>query len=259
MKRKKTSRKNMFKKRSYRSKLNDKKINTLVEKRISEIAKTEANKARKKSYKDYSVGVYDNYGCISDYHHLTDRPSGCFITIHKVASYNPSTSPSTVSKRIGDTIWVRGFKIEGVLNMESSNSNITDIDCKLALIRVKRPEAPQTTHVMSELPTPILYNDLNGGRPMIEQEVDQTNQVQLLGSRVLRLRPKGKIDTNKHFTWSVWFKRPQKNMFAPSDTSGDNPLLYSYWFVAFTDTDTSSNPDSKAQFICNVRKYYFQE
>ena len=252
--------------RRTRSRLADKKINTLVEKRMVQIAKKEATKARQKSYIDYRLGVYEPDGSAfntaAGWATLTANGDGTLLSIYSIGKADEDIDISIVSKRTSDHVWYRGFNVKGVIKLRGSTNDMSDFRVKVCLFSFKRPVDAQQADILSDLPVPCVYNDLNG-RPMSEEQKLDYSKVTMLASKVINCRPTRALEMFKPFTLSKYFKQPQKQTWYPADSAGSNPQKKVYFFTAFTDRvlppDSSGTASQQPEILCNIRALYFQE
>lgn len=251
--------KRKYRKKKYprRSRLRDKKINTLVEKRMSQIAKKEAKKARAKSYKDYHIGSFTANGLVNSTTTLTASPDSMILALYPFVVQTSTTSNSSIGYRLNDFVWMRGFTVSGVLQQAASANDMSEVRVRFCLISQKRQADPLANQVLTDLPSPLLFNRLNGAKPTEDQITDRKS-IKVLHSKLVRIKPRGKYAINQPFSMSYYFKSPQKQTFDPSDTQGANPLNRTYWLSAYCDKDISSS-DSKITFAATVRVHYFQE
>lgn len=232
-------------------------IGKKLEKRIRQIAKKEATKARDKNEKSYFVGSYFGRGAVAATQDLTDDWTDNLVKLYEVPLYDEDAHQGDqIGKRLSHEVFIRGFRATGQIRMGGS-STMTDAGVRIVLFRQRRPAAPQSTDVVSDLPLYVVYNNLNGSVPDEDQE-EVMSKVQILAQKTIWLRPSYKRDISRNFTLSKFWKRPQKQNFDPEDTLGDNPLDYTYWLTAYTNEDFSSGA-SAVKLVAEVKMFYFNE
>ena len=241
-------------------KLKDRKINTVIEKRMTQIAKKEATRARSKTYIDNELGGFYTTGLPKGAVAIEDQAVDCLCSLHVAPLYDEDTHDGNIiGLRFGDDVWFRGFKVQGRLEMKKgADSQRTRV--KLALFSARRESSPQASQISDELPSPIIFNDLSGSR-MDEEEKVETSKVTVLATKVITLNPVSPdLPVYKNFSLSHYFKRPQWNQYEPSDRAGANPLKRSYWFCAFADREShGSGMEAKIGINANARAFVFTE
>lgn len=243
--------------RRHKNRLRDRKINTLIEKRMSQIAKKEAKKSRSKTFKDFGLGSYDQEGRVNSYTTLTDLSDSTRLPLYVVQRSDEDVTSAIESYRLSEFIYVKGFKCAGMLHMPTSNSDMADVRVRLVLFSQKRQVDPIESQLLNDLPTPCLNNFLNGWMGDPDQRQDRRG-ITVHASKIITIRPRGKVAVNRPFVFQKFFKKPHKQEWDASDGAGINPLVRSYWFTAYTDADVSGT-DSKVQLVMTARKYFFTE
>lgn len=259
----KYSRKNFKKggnrKKRYQSKLADKKINTLVEKRMEQIAKKEAKKARAKTYKDFELGAYSNSGQVASLVNVTDSSDATLLNIFELPVHDEDATKSTVSQRLGDFAYIRGFKVAGVLRMAGTSSDMMNLRVKCVLFSQRRQIDPLANQILTDLPTPCIYNDLNGS-PKDEDQIDDYSKLNIIKTYTCDVKPHRAVAVNKHFEFSHYFKNPIKQQWEPVDVGGTNPMKHAYFLTIFSDRNSASTGlQSPLQVCLNARTYYYTE
>lgn len=234
--------------------------------RIKRIARTEANKARAKSYIDYELGAYANdgstYNTNGGWATMSENSDGTLLSVFAIPKADEDVTISTVSKRLSDFVWLREFDVGGIIRLQASTNDMCDFRVKVALFSFKRGVDPLTSTILTELPAPALYNDLNGS-PMDESQVEDYSKVEVLASKVITCRPTRAVELFKPFRLRYKFKKPQMEQWDPNDSDGENPQLRTYFFAAWQDRilppDAGGTAVQQGQICCNVRLHYFQE
>lgn len=226
-------------------------------KAVRKIARSEAKKARAKNYKDFYIGTYTNDGRVNSTVSLDHTLVTVRSTLHAVPLYDEDTQGGdSLATRANETIYIRGFAVSGQILYDSS-SDMRDTVVQLVLWRQKRGATPTEAKVLSNIPTTVYYNKLNGSLPD-EDEVELMSKVQILAVKTIPFRLRLKADGRHTFRFSKFWKRPQRQNFAPSDLTGVNPFDYAYFISARTDHDNSTL-DINYRIAATIRCSYFTE
>lgn len=222
---------------------------------VKKIVSKAVTVARAKNYRDFYIGTYTNDGRVSAVSDLTHDPKIVIRALHNIPLF---VSGDTVSTRPGHEIWIRGLSVTGQILCTGAN-DMKDCKVEIFLWKQKRPAVPTAANVTTLMPSTVLYNGLNGSLPD-ESEVEQASKVTILARTVLNIRPIDKdIDYRRNFRLSKWWKRPQKQNYAPAaDVNGDNPFDYAYFMSARTGHDLSATT-FKPGIVATCRVHYFTE
>lgn len=243
--------------RKARSRLADKKINTLVEKRMSQIAKAAATGARAKTYTTMALGAHKVGGQPLVYANITESSNNTLVPLHQLPVHDEDATKDLTGHRLGNEAWIRGFKVSGCLSMVGSSSDMEQCKIQLALFSQKRQADPLAAQVLTDLPDPPVFNPLSGASPDEDQKQD-AKSITILARKTFSINPKRSIGYCQPFNFSHYFKKPQKNYFEPSDVSGTNPLTRTYWLTAFADRDLTTG-SSPPRIVAEIRTFYFTE
>lgn len=240
------------------TRLADKKINTLVEKRIVEIQKKSEARARAKTYVDYIMGSYNNSGWPAGYVNISHNPDSTLLSMYTIPVHDEDSTKDVTSQRLGNYVWVRGFRITGSLRMAASTNNMNDCRVKLVLFSQKRQVDPLSNQILTDLPVPVMFNELSGALPDEDQKEDRRG-IQVHATKIVTIRPTRACEWARPFRLQHFFKVPQKQMFEPTDTSGQNPLTRTYFMTAYSDRDLSNSDQTQPSIVCNARAFYYVE
>ena len=244
-----------------KTKLADKKINTLVEKRMVTIARKEAKKSRASTYKDVSLGSYTANGSISTYATQvpTDAPLLGAVDLNILPRYDEDVhGADLVGKRIGDDVWLKGWKIRGMLHVAGSNDMVEQRLC-MALISARRPVTADHTGpaLLNDYPGTLMFNQLNG-EVKDEAQRETFSHVKVEKLKVFKLKSISKNSINRPFSFDFWFKKPKRIQYSPSDPNGLYPINRSYFLTMYTDQDHSTGVNG-VRFICSIRSFFYTE
>jgi hypothetical protein len=231
-----------------------------------QIAKKEASKARASTYQDQTLGSYSAIGEISTYRSsggtllpLTANPGQNRLDLNVCPRWDEDVHGADLTgKRVGDDIWIKGWKMTGCIAVSSSNT-MTEQRVKMALVSARRPvTADHTGPALSgDYPASILYNGLNGSMKDEEQR-EQYAKVNVLHTKTINLKPITKHDINKPFSFSYFFPTPRREQYDPGDVNGIFPIRRSYFFLVWTDRDHSSGANA-VSIVYDCRKYFYTE
>ena len=261
-KRKRNRRKRRFKKRS---KLADSKINTLIEKRIVAISKP----ARADTHQTEHMGSWVAGGRPGNWFALNPSPdpTTCSTALNTAPIYNPAShGADLIGKRIGDKIWLKGFRITGSLKLEGSNNMVHQKVC-MAIISAKRPPNATATGppVVNDYATSLMWNDMSGAMKT-QVQVENYKSTQVIAKKYYTLKSISKNELHIPVSFSHFFKKPALQVYSNQDTTGAFPLNRSYYFCIFTDRETRvlTNPpadyvNSPVLFRLAIRKYFYTE
>lgn len=241
-------------------------LTAAAKKQVTRIARKEAGKARASTYYDNTVGSYTALGEVSTYRNqggtllpLTSNPGQNRLDLNPCPRYDEDThGADLVGKRIGDDIWIKGFKMQGLLSVTASNQ-MTEQRVRMALVSARRPVTADHAGpaLTADYPANVLYNDLNGSMKDEEQR-ELYAKVRVLATKEITLHPKMKADINRPWSFTHWFKKPKREQYDPQDAAGVFPLRYSYFFLMWTDRDHSGGANA-VSVVYDCRKYYFTE
>jgi hypothetical protein len=239
------------------SKLRDKKINTLVEKRMVQIAK----KSRADTYKDIVMGTFNSHGQIQNLSPAipTTNPSVCRLDLNITPRGDEDAhGADLVGRRPGTDIWLKGFKCSGIITVAGSNAMVNQ-RLTIALVSARRPLGANNLgpNLALDYPTSFIWNEMNGALKT-ESQKEAYSHVQILKKKVMWLSPKAKATIRVPLRFEHFFKRPKIVKYHPNDDQGVYPLNRSYFLVMYTDADHSSG-DNSVRFVLACRKYYFTE
>jgi hypothetical protein len=217
--------------------------------------KSSETKARERNFIDEETGTYTANGDVSSRVSLDSSLSYVILNDNIATTQTTPAGDAQPSpgQRTAQNIYIRGIQSKGQFKLPSG---APEAYVKIALVLFKRPPGHTAGTISSELPDYMVFNDLNGYRPAIEQ-LAEMKQSKRLKQQVYKLKHDARNDVElQNFSMQYWFKKPIKITYDIDDLDGDNPD-YTLLFVCITnDTPTEAE---KVQIVSQVRTFYFTE
>lgn len=271
--------------RKHRSKLSDKKINTLVERRCLQIAKKVVSKEAYPNFVSYNFGSYGedegdipNYGRVLSSDAVTLEPTtqrlfAGLVTsllvpkVHATETAGNDPLQDILGRRYNDKIYVKGFKIQGRLKLPASTNNDA---VKISIYEV----IPKWTHQgqstdSGQLAAMLVTASLppTGFQRAPQEDPLFAKTQSLVVTKTYKLHNHDPSeDVSKLFKMSHYFKKPKLIQYMETDNSGSAPLNR-FFYVMFQATGINDDvsgpvptPSARSPLVCaEIRCYYMEK
>jgi hypothetical protein len=224
-------------------------------KTVKKLIKDSEQKTRESNYKIVETGAYAADGTIATFIAMsaTINRTELIQNVSTVQVLNTDTIGS-IGTRTQQYIWVKGISCKGQIRYPTGSKNGF---LKIGLTQFKRPYGHTSGTISTELPDYMIFNDLNGARPEVEQVAIMRLTKRLVEKKFSFAREaKGNV-LLKNFTLNYRFKTPLKITYDVADYDGANPN-YSF-HVCIMSNDSPASSDDQTDVACNTRIYYYTE
>lgn len=256
------------KRRRTQSKLADKRINTLVEKRIQQISRAEDRKLLQyRIFRQFPSGVY-SYGTNTFSGQPIDN-AGLIYEVGQVQKQatNISGAVELNGKRVGNVILVTGFQLllKTYLPENNSQATIENVVLSYRLSCVTDEWNPLSSSPYT--PNAISIDDTLPWYPFGYSRVLDAEVTQIFERRRVKHYIKGSVShrsTETHAQSTMVkrfykFKKPLEVMYDPADTAGTQTPLQHKFFLSFrTNTPIGYTTDMKPHVNACIKTYYHE-